>query len=394
MNKRTLKSYLACALSFVLIFGMTLPFFARKASAAKRTYTIRVFAGEQGMIEEDGKLKSMVEYSNIEPGTSFFFGKTSNGVSGPSASDDVKVSNDKYYVKGFRLSGRDNNELELGAITVNGDADYVVAYGVKGSTVEYTVMYLEYPSGNELHPSETFVGNDGDRPVVAYKYIEGYFPNARNQVGKIEKGKDNTFIFYYQPIVEPTTATEETTETTESTESSSSQTTTQAQRQQTQQAPSGQTTIIERTVPAATTTQSSNPTTPATTAAPGTATTAANDGTGTATTEAEEDTNDLPDNPDDVPDLVDIDDQDTPLADFDDDSTEDDTEDTTEAANITDEETPRSGLSTPAKVGIGIGCIAAIAAAAGGLYYFLVYRQSPTADGADEDDSEDESDEE
>ena len=50
------------------------------------------------------------------------------------------------------LSGRDNassKRLDAPAFTVEGDADYVVAYGIKGNMVAYTVNYQD-ASGNSL----------------------------------------------------------------------------------------------------------------------------------------------------------------------------------------------------------------------------------------------------
>ena len=37
----------------------------------------------------------------------------------------------------------------------------------------YTVNYVD-ENGNELAPSRTYYGNVGDRPVVAYLYMDGY----------------------------------------------------------------------------------------------------------------------------------------------------------------------------------------------------------------------------
>ena len=51
---------------------------------------------------------------------------------------NIQVTDDKYYIKGIRLSGRDNassKRLDAPAfIQVTGDADYVVAYGIKKAT--------------------------------------------------------------------------------------------------------------------------------------------------------------------------------------------------------------------------------------------------------------------
>ena len=40
----------------------------------------------------------------------------------------------KYYAKGIRESGRDNSTVTASAFKVDGDADYVMAYGMKGNS--------------------------------------------------------------------------------------------------------------------------------------------------------------------------------------------------------------------------------------------------------------------
>ncbi len=114
--------------------------------------------------------------------------------------NNVQVNDSRYYVKGFRLSGRDNGAaLESSVITVTADADYVVAYGVRGDMVNYTVQYQD-EDGNELAPSRTYEGNVGDKPVVAYQYIEGYVPQALAMTGTLsDNAADNVFTFVYTP---------------------------------------------------------------------------------------------------------------------------------------------------------------------------------------------------
>lgn len=114
--------------------------------------------------------------------------------------NNVQVNDSRYYVKGFRLSGRDNDAaLESSVITVTADADYVVAYGVRGDMVNYTVQYQD-EDGNELAPSRTYEGNVGDKPVVAYQYIEGYVPQALAMTGTLsDNAADNVFTFVYTP---------------------------------------------------------------------------------------------------------------------------------------------------------------------------------------------------
>ena len=97
-------------------------------------------------------------------------------------------------------SGRDNSEaLAAPAFRVNGDADYVVAYGIKGDMVAYTVNY-EDEQGNKLAESQTFYGNVGDKPVVAYRYIENYVPQALALTKTLSDNEaENVFTFKYAP---------------------------------------------------------------------------------------------------------------------------------------------------------------------------------------------------
>ena len=364
--RKEMRSFIACMLVLLLSTAFTLPFFARTAKAADTTYTVRVFSGERGSFSGK-KINEVKTFSGLKYDDKFSFKDHKL------TKNSVTVMDKKYYVRGFRESGKDNNTIYPETFKVTGDVDYVVAYGVAGSTVEYNVNYVD-EDGNTLAPSETFYGNVGDKPVVAYEYIEGYFPQARNLTKTLsDNAANNSFTFVYQQIEQEEPTTEATTQAT-------TQATTRAQQQTTQAPPAGQTTIIERTVPAATTAAPATPTAPA-------ATTAAANTTAPAADTGVADNDDLPDNEDEVPDLVDIDDQDTPLADYTGTTTEtEEPEETTEVDVLDDNDTPR-GLSTAAKVGIGIGSVVAIAAAAGALYYFLVYR------GYDDDD-EDEDDEE
>ena len=48
-------------------------------------------------------------------------------------------------------------------------------YGKDGQNINY-----QDANGNKLADSQTFYGNVGDKPVVAYTYIDGYTPEYRN----------------------------------------------------------------------------------------------------------------------------------------------------------------------------------------------------------------------
>ena len=100
--------------------------------------------------------------SNLKYGAFVSFDVQKDGV--------VTLNNsDKYYVKGLRKSGRDNSETdELEAsrysVTVKGDADYVVAYGIKGNQVAYTVNYQD-ADGKELKIEITDIRNQAGKTV-------------------------------------------------------------------------------------------------------------------------------------------------------------------------------------------------------------------------------------
>ena len=160
------------------------------------TYKVTLSAGNKGTINGQNKF----EQADIASGSTVTFNL-----------NDIQVTDDKYYVKGIRLSGRDNDEaLAAPSFTVDKDADYVVAYGIKGNMVAYTVNYQD-ASGNSLAESQTFYGNVGDKPVVAYRYVENYIPDALALTKTLSDNEsENVFTFTYTPgatdrIVETTT---------------------------------------------------------------------------------------------------------------------------------------------------------------------------------------------
>lgn len=167
------------------------------------TYTIRVYSGQQGNFGGT----NMISKENVKAGESiselFDMGK-------------VSLENDKYYIKGFKESGKDNStSIEPLPSTADRDMDYVVVYGIKGNGTTYRINYVDQ-SGNPLADSVEYYGNVGDQPVVAFLYIEGYQPQAYNLVRTLSANSaENEFTFVYSPIAQlptPTTpATEETT---------------------------------------------------------------------------------------------------------------------------------------------------------------------------------------
>lgn len=164
------------------------------------TYKVTLSAGNKGTI--NGQTK--VEQDSLVAGSTVTFNLK-----------NVQVTDDKYYVKGIRLSGRDNDEaLASPSFDVTGDADYVVAYGIKKDMVAYTVNYQD-ASGKALAESQTFYGNVGDKPIVAYQYIENYIPDALALTKTLSNNvSENVFTFTYKPGATDRVVTTTTTITT------------------------------------------------------------------------------------------------------------------------------------------------------------------------------------
>ena len=179
---RKLRQIGAVCLALVLILMSVPPMEAE----ANYTYNIRIFSGQQGTIGGG----EVLVYEGLNYGDRISFNLR-----------DVSLNdNSKYYVKGIRWSGRDNNTVGTTSFQVTEDRDYVVAYGLLTDAVAYTINYVD-AAGNALAPSETYYGNVGDRPVIAYLYIEGYQPQAYNLTGTLsENAAENIFNFVYTPI--------------------------------------------------------------------------------------------------------------------------------------------------------------------------------------------------
>ena len=164
------------------------------------TYKVTLSAGNKGTINGQDK----IEKADLFSGSIVTFNLNA-----------VQVTDDKYYVKGIRLSGRDNDEaLASPSFDVTGDADYVVAYGIKKDMVAYTVNYQD-ASGKALAESQTFYGNVGDKPIIAYQYIENYIPDALALTKTLSNNEsENVFTFTYKPGATDRVVTTTTTITT------------------------------------------------------------------------------------------------------------------------------------------------------------------------------------
>lgn len=209
---------------------------AGKETGGSYTYRITLYAGKQGKFTEKGynQIKQRYGGASLSADKNKIIIENVNYSSSermvlPNAADLVSVSDDsKYYVKGIRLSGRDNNTaMESPSFLPQSDSDYVIAYGVKGDMVAYQVNFRDQ-AGNTLAPSTTYYGNVGDKPVVAFLYIEGYEPQAYNLTRTLQKDPSkNEFTFVYRRVATGTTTTTVTNDGTTVTTVPGSTTTTQ-----------------------------------------------------------------------------------------------------------------------------------------------------------------------
>lgn len=191
---------------------------ADTARSGEYSYTVRLFPGAKGTITEGMQCtvlrdnKRIEVAANIENGAyvvhDLMYGDriTFNSVAATEGGGSVGVAlaqdAGKYYVRGVRASGADNGTVNQPDFEVDGDQDYVVAYGIRGNMVSYTVNYLD-ANGNQLLAPDTYYGNVGDMPVVAYRYVDGYRPQAYNMTKTLSAdASENVFNFVYSTLPE------------------------------------------------------------------------------------------------------------------------------------------------------------------------------------------------
>ncbi len=200
--KRLKKAVMCLLVCVLLVQGKTTGY------AKDYTYTVTIYAGNQGTV----KNASGINVASRHPKkVHMSVGKSKIVITGLTYGDNiscnaqrtVSVSDSRYYVMGIRLSGRDNNTIaKNAAFTVAESQDYVIAYGIAGEMTEYTVNYVD-EQGEKLADSQTYQGNVGDEPVLAYLYIDGYVPVNRNITRKLESdASKNVFEFVYKTGVE------------------------------------------------------------------------------------------------------------------------------------------------------------------------------------------------
>lgn len=200
----------------LLALSMMVMLAGRTVCAAQEpqyAYTVRLFAGNQGVlsepsdrslrapegtevqvIRENGKIDQIV-ISGVKYGESVYI----------YPQEAAKPIDERYYVRGVRRSGRDNSDAVQSTGPVASDMDYVIAYGISGDMVKYTVNYQD-AAGNSLLASDTYYGNPGERQYVSARYIDGYQPQAYNLVMTLSANEaENVFNFQYTPVAAGTT---------------------------------------------------------------------------------------------------------------------------------------------------------------------------------------------
>ena len=162
------------------------------AAYAETTYTVFIYSGKEGYF---GKPENTVKKITGL--------KYDEEVTVSLADLDLKVKDpNEYYVRGLKIAGHDNDELsamkfQSYTFKIKEDTSFAVSYGMEGGMVKYTVNYHD-KSGNALHESEEFYGMAGDKPVVAFRLIEGYLPDDYNLTKTLSKSEaDNVFTFTY-----------------------------------------------------------------------------------------------------------------------------------------------------------------------------------------------------
>ncbi|MCI8465920.1 MAG: hypothetical protein HFI63_08705 [Lachnospiraceae bacterium] len=179
----------------------------RTAFAAEEeyTYTVRLYAGNQGALTGGGVEVDSDSADIVSDGDQLVITGLRYGDLVSIRPQDAAASTDaRYHVRGVRRSGRDNSEAEAPAFYVGSDRDFVVAYAVSGGMAAYRVEYVD-TNGVEIMKSDTYYGNVGEREYVSSRYIEGYQPQALNMVQTLSANEaENVFTFVYTPIQTPT----------------------------------------------------------------------------------------------------------------------------------------------------------------------------------------------
>lgn len=194
--------------SLLLLSVMVMMLGQTTFAADEYTYTVRVYAGDPkigaltggGVTATGGSISrsgDCIMVSGLKYGDTVYI----------NAQDAVKAVDERYYVRGVAQAGREESEAAQSTFTVDGNRDFVAAYGIKGDMVAYTVQYVD-TAGNALLDSDTYYGNPGERQYVSSRYVDGYLPQAWNLVKTLSANEsENVFTFTYTAAAAGTVTT-------------------------------------------------------------------------------------------------------------------------------------------------------------------------------------------
>lgn len=177
-TKRTQMRLMLLA-AIIGITGLVTMMSPRVARAEDYTYKVRVFSGNKGTVNgEDVVVLECHKGDSINLEDEI----------------DVGITSDSYYHKGFRESGQDA-EFPYMSFSVDRDIDLVTSYGMRAQMAKLTVHFREYGTDKPLATDDgsteaTYEYKIGDKPVIAFKHIEGYRPVWRNITGTITEDTD------------------------------------------------------------------------------------------------------------------------------------------------------------------------------------------------------------
>ena len=209
-----MKSRIQKTCLFILSAALLLSMIIGTGALAKGyDYTIRIYAGNQGTI--DGKQEISV---SVPRGGTYVLDVDEL---------NIKLTNSKYYVKGLKPAGHEadtDNLIVSQTLRVNEDQQYVVIYGIKKNLVSYTVRYMD-ANNKVLLPQATYYGLVGEKPVISFRYVEGYQPTAYNETKTlVSKESDNVFTFRYTPVKTETVVVNQTNNSTDNRTAGNTQT--------------------------------------------------------------------------------------------------------------------------------------------------------------------------
>ena len=174
-------------------------------AASDYTYTVSIYSGKEGYFDGDEN-KHVIRAKNLKYGQEYTVDLADL--------DLTVIDPDKYYVRGAKRSGHDNDEVsqlnyQSYTFTVTKDESFSIAYGMAGGMVQYTVNYVD-ENGQALLASQNYYGMAGDKPVVSYKYVEGYQADDYNLTKTLSDNEaENVFTFTYHKNGAAVVTTEE-----------------------------------------------------------------------------------------------------------------------------------------------------------------------------------------